>query len=158
MFFGFCYFLHNHFTIFHWSIIALECHASFFSTTKRIIYISDKKTESINLDKILNYEMIKDWVKIYRNTWTTREYWFLWDWRLFAVYMQNLLQNSTNSRNKQKQTKKVCFFCNLNFEKSTSVSIMRKIMNLYSRDLNVIIRQNQKSIHKVSIVKSYQLY
>lgn len=64
-----------------------------YVTTKRIIYISDKKTESINLDKILNYEMIKDWVKIYRNTWTTREYWFLWDWRLFAVYMQNLLQN-----------------------------------------------------------------
>lgn len=64
-----------------------------YVTTKRIIYMSDKKTESINLDKILNYEMIKDWVKIYRNTWTTREYWFLWDWRLFAVYMQNLLKN-----------------------------------------------------------------
>ena len=64
-----------------------------YVTDKRIIYMSDKKTESINLDKILNYEMIKDWVKIYRNTWTTREYWFLWDWRLFSVYMENLLNN-----------------------------------------------------------------
>lgn len=62
-----------------------------YITDQRIIYISDKKTESINLDKILKYEMIDWWVKLYRNTWTTREYSFLWDWRLFPVYMENLL-------------------------------------------------------------------
>ena len=39
VFFCFSYFLHNHFTTFHWSIIALECCASFFSTTKWIIYM-----------------------------------------------------------------------------------------------------------------------
>lgn len=62
-----------------------------YITNKRLIYKSDKKTENIKIDQILSIEMIPWGVMISKETGTVKAYHFLWEYKLFPVYMSALM-------------------------------------------------------------------